>query len=50
MKELTLCCEDVKELEQYGCENYPNYRPKRKRTAKKYKKTSQSKMPMTKIF
>ena len=46
IKEITLCCEDVKEPGQYGYENYPNYRPKRKRTPKKnIKKTSQRKIP-----
>ena len=28
IKEVTSCCEDIKEPRQYGCENYPNYRPK----------------------
>ena len=46
IKEVILCCEDVKEPGQYGYENYPNYRPKRKRTPKKnIKKTSQRKIP-----
>ena len=46
IKKVTLCCEDVKELGQCGSKNYPNYRPKRKRTPKKnIKKTSQRKIP-----
>jgi len=35
IKEVTLCCEDVKEPRQYGCENHPNYQPKTKRLPKK---------------
>jgi len=34
IKEVTLCCDDIKELGQYRCENYPNYKLKRKRTTK----------------
>lgn len=28
IKEVTLCCENITEPGQYGCENYPNFRPK----------------------
>ena len=35
IEEVTLCCKNIKEPGHYACENYPNYRPKRKRTLKK---------------
>ena len=35
IKDVTLCCEDVKEPGQYECKNYPNYKPKGKRPQKK---------------
>ena len=34
IKEVTLCCDDIKEQGQYGSENYPNYKSKQKRTTK----------------
>ena len=51
IKEVTLYCKDVKELGQYGCENYPNFRPKRKRTLKQNtKKTTPRKKPKETIL
>ena len=50
IKEVTLCCDGIKEPGQYGYENYPHYRPKRKGTPKKnVKKTSQKKIPKRKF-
>ena len=34
IKEVTWCCDDIQESRQYECENYPNYKPKRKRITK----------------
>ena len=46
IKVVTLYCEDIKELGQYGCENYSNYRPKRKTNPKKeFKKTTPKRKP-----
>ena len=50
IKEVTLCYDDVKELGEYGCENYPNYKPKRKRTTKTTFKKSQSRKFTRKTF
>ena len=50
IKEVTLCCDDVKEPGQYGCKNYPNYTPKRKRTTKTTFKKSQPRKPTRKEF
>ena len=47
---VTLCCDDVKEPGQYGCENYPNYKPKRKRTTRTTFKKSQPRKPTRKTF
>ena len=50
IKEVILWCEDVKKPEQYDCENYSNYIPKRKRTPKKNTKTtSQRQIPKRKF-
>ena len=35
IKDVTLCCEDVNEPGQYGCEHYPNFRPKQKKKLQK---------------
>ena len=49
-KEVTLCCENIIEPGQYGCKNYPNFRPKRKRTPKQYTKKTTPKKLRRKIF
>ena len=51
IKEVTLCCENLTELGQYGCENYPSFQPKWKRTSKQtLKKPSPRKTPKKKIL
>ena len=50
IKKVTLCCGDIKELGRYGCKNYPNYRPKRKRNPNKnIERAPQKKNPNKKI-
>jgi len=50
VKQVTLCCDDIKEPGWYGCENYPNYKPKRKRTTKTTFKKSQPRKPIKEKF
>ena len=50
IKEVTLCCDDIKKPGQYGCDNYPNYKPKWKRTTKTTLKKSQPRKSVKEKF
>ena len=50
IKEVTLCCDDIKEPRQYGREIYPTYKPKQKRTTKTNLRKGQPRKPIKEKF
>ena len=50
IKELTLCCDDIKEPRQYGCENYLIRDQKRKEIQRKMKRKFQKERRQKEYF